>query len=127
MKSLFAVTLLLSATSMFVLAGCGSGSGDADQNQPSADAAKTAAGDHEEHMSGHMSEEAKANLAKLSPEDAAAAKEQKVCPVSGEMLGAMGTPKKVEVQGKEVFICCDACKDPLLESPDKYLAKLEQN
>ncbi len=36
----------------------------------------------------------------------------------------MGTPRKVDVNGKTVFICCEGCRESLLEEPDKYLAKL---
>jgi hypothetical protein len=36
----------------------------------------------------------------------------------------MGTPKKVDVNGTPVFICCDGCRERLLSEPDKYLAKL---
>ena len=46
--------------------------------------------------------------------------------VSGEMLGTMGAPKKVDVKGQAVWICCDSCKDSLLKEPDKYLAKLQK-
>lgn len=65
-------------------------------------------------------------LAKLSPEDRALAEKQKVCPVSGEPLGAMGTPKKVEVKGQAVFICCEGCEEKLKANPDEYLAKLNK-
>lgn len=65
-------------------------------------------------------------LAKLSPEDRALAEKQKVCPVSGEPLGAMGTPKKVEVKGQAVFICCEGCEEKLKANPDEYLAKLSK-
>jgi hypothetical protein len=71
-------------------------------------------------------EKMKAQLAKLSPEDAASAEKQHMCPVSGEMLGVMGAPQKVDVNGRNVWICCDGCKDQLLEKPDEYLAKLRQ-
>lgn len=67
----------------------------------------------------------KAELAKLPPEDAESALKQHVCPVSGEMLGVMGPPIKVEVNGKQVWICCEGCREKLLADPDKYLAKLE--
>jgi hypothetical protein len=40
------------------------------------------------------------------------------------MLGTMGPPKKVDVSGRQVWICCDGCQDKLLADPDKYLAKL---
>lgn len=66
----------------------------------------------------------KASFASLSPEDRELAMKQKTCPVSGDPLGLMGTPIKVDVEGHTVFICCPSCKDPLLEKPDEYLAKL---
>ncbi|WP_460166783.1 hypothetical protein [Thermostilla marina] len=50
---------------------------------------------------------------------------QHICPVSGEMLGSMGTPIKVDVSGRQVWICCEGCRDSLLAEPDKYLAKLD--
>ncbi len=71
-------------------------------------------------------EKMKAELAKLSPEDAASAEKQHVCPVSGKMLGTMGAPQKIDVNGQGVWICCAGCKDQLLEKPDEYLAKLKQ-
>ncbi len=64
-------------------------------------------------------------LAELSPEDRESAMKQHVCPVSGEMLGSMGTPIKVDVNGRQVWICCDGCRESLLAEPDKYLAKLD--
>lgn len=83
---------------------------------------------HADHGEAGLSdmEKMKAELAKLSPEDAAAAEKQHVCPVSGEMLGTMGAPQKIDVNGQNVWICCDGCKDQLLEKPDQYLAKLNQ-
>lgn len=63
-------------------------------------------------------------LAALPPADREAALEQKICPVSGQPLGSMGTPRKVTVQGREVFTCCEGCDDELRENPEEYLAKL---
>ena len=63
-------------------------------------------------------------LAELSPADRKLAMAQKVCPVSGQPLGSMGTPIKMTVKGQEVFICCRACRKPLEKNPDKYLAKM---
>lgn len=65
-------------------------------------------------------------LAKLSPEDQALAEKQKVCPVSGEPLGSMGTPVKITVKDREVFLCCSGCEDAIKKEPDKYLAKLPE-
>jgi hypothetical protein len=68
------------------------------------------------------------NLARLSPENRAAALAQRTCPVSGELLGSHGTPIKMKVKGKddsgkrrEVFVCCDECEDKLEDHPDRYL------
>ena len=67
-----------------------------------------------------------AALAKLPLVDQQAAQKQRICPVSGEPLGSMGTPEKVVVKGQEVFICCAACEKSLKNNPDKYLAKLSK-
>lgn len=85
-------------------------------------------GEHGDHsMNGQSDmEKMKASLAKLSPEDAASAEEQHFCPVTGEMLGTMGAPKKIEVNGQQVWICCDGCKKKLLADPEKYLANLKK-
>jgi YHS domain-containing protein len=66
----------------------------------------------------------KASLALLSTHDRALAEKQKICPVSGEALGAMGAPKKISVAGHDVFICCQGCEKELTSEPDKYLAKI---
>jgi Cu(I)/Ag(I) efflux system membrane fusion protein len=65
-------------------------------------------------------------LASLSAEDRAAVEKQKRCPVGGEPLGGMGTPIKVSVNGRDVFLCCEGCKDTLLENPDEFLKQLPQ-
>jgi Cu(I)/Ag(I) efflux system membrane fusion protein len=51
----------------------------------------------------------------LSPEDRAAALEQRTCPISNDLLGVMGTPYKTVVNGKTIFLCCESCK-PKLEA-----------
>ena len=89
--------------------------------------AENAHAEHAQHSEAGLSamDEMKAELAKLSPEDAASAENQHMCPVSGEMLGTMGAPQKVDVNGRQVWICCDGCKDKLLANPNEYLAKLQ--
>jgi YHS domain-containing protein len=105
------------------LSGCGAATQAPSISQPPA-----AHGDHDHPGSSQSDmEKMKAALAKLSPEDAASAEKQHMCPVSGEMLGTMGAPQKVTVNGQQVWICCDGCKDKLLENPDKYLAKLKKD
>jgi YHS domain-containing protein len=51
---------------------------------------------------------------------------QKTCPVTDALLGSMGTPVKVQVKGRTVFLCCAGCKAKLLKNPDKYLEKLDK-
>jgi YHS domain-containing protein len=64
-------------------------------------------------------------MAGLSEADRALALAQKICPVSDEPLGAMGTPIKVTVGDRDVFLCCEGCKESFESEPDKYLAKLD--
>ena len=65
-------------------------------------------------------------LAKLSPEDRALAEAQKICPVTGELLGSMGVPIKVTVQGRDAFVCCEGCVDELKNNFAKYEDKLPE-
>lgn len=66
-----------------------------------------------------------AAFASLSEADRAAALAQKNCPVSDEPLGTMGAPIKVTLAGRDVFICCEGCRDALVADPQKFLAKLD--
>jgi hypothetical protein len=63
----------------------------------------------------------------LSDADKALIEKQKLCLVANEPLGSMGTPVKVNVKGKDVFLCCEHCREAVLKDPDKYLAKLDAN
>jgi hypothetical protein len=62
--------------------------------------------------------------AKLSATDQALALKQKTCPVTGASLGSMGTPYRVVVAGRTVFLCCKGCEPELRGNTKKYLAKL---
>jgi hypothetical protein len=66
------------------------------------------------------------DLASLSEEDRQLVLAQKVCPVSGEALGSMGTPIKITVDGRHLFICCKSCEDSAKEKFDEYYANLEK-
>ena len=131
MKYMAPVSLVVVGLLAFAFPGCAT-----DSTQPTSSSTPAAGDGHGEHdHSIHAShaevgqsdmEKMKAELAKLSPEDAASAEKQHVCPVSGEMLGTMGAPQKVDVNGQQVWICCDGCKDQLLEKPDEFLAKLKK-
>ena len=62
-------------------------------------------------------------MAKLSPEDRKEAAAQKFCAVMGDnLLGSMGTPLKVEIDGAPVFLCCSGCKSKALKNPEQTLA-----
>jgi hypothetical protein len=60
----------------------------------------------------------------LAQSDEMAIAAQGICPVSGEPLGSMGSPIKVNLQGRDVFVCCAGCVSKLQEDPQKYLANL---
>ena len=66
------------------------------------------------------------DLAALSDEDRQLVLAQKVCPVSEEPLGSMGTPIKVTVNERHLFICCKGCEDSAKEKFEEYYAKLEK-
>jgi hypothetical protein len=71
--------------------------------------------------------ELKANLAKLDPADRKLAEAQRFCAIEDEnRLGAMGTPVKLMIEGKPVFICCKGCRKQALAEPEKTLAKVEE-
>jgi len=82
--------------------------------------------DHEHGTETSDTSEMPEGLADLPDEERAAAVEQKICPVSGELLGSMGAPIKVTVKDREVFLCCAGCEGAITEDPDKYLAKLDE-
>lgn len=71
-------------------------------------------------------EDLKKRFPGLSREDAGRAEAQETCPVGGEELGSMGTPVKMAVKGRTVFLCCDWCQKQMLANPDRYLAKLNR-
>lgn len=129
--------LLLSATFGFGLflavSGCNSGTRETTTPAVGADSSTHSDSDHDhsDHDHGNGDHAGKTDMEKLtaalvdfSDEDRKSAMKQHFCPVSGEMLGTMGAPGKVEVKGQQVWICCDGCKDKLLADPDTYLPKL---
>lgn len=70
---------------------------------------KNAAGHDHEAMQ-KAEKKIDAALSKLSAEDQKLAAAQRFCPVmTYDRLGAMGTPLKVMIEGKPVFLCCKAC------------------
>ena len=68
-----------------------------------------------------------AALSKLSPADRKLAEAQKFCAVEdGSRLGSMGTPAKIMLEGKPVFLCCEGCDEAARQEPAKTLAKVKQ-
>lgn len=118
--SIFAPVLL---GGLLILGIYGCSSTEPDQVTPTATPASDTADDHADAKS--PMDKMMPGLKELSPQDYKSAMAQHICPVSGEMLGTMGAPKKVDVDGEAVWICCDGCKAKLLAEPDKYLAKLK--
>jgi Cu(I)/Ag(I) efflux system membrane fusion protein len=69
----------------------------------------------------------KANLARLGAEDRKLAEAQKYCAVNQEnLLGSMGTPVKLLLQGRPVFLCCPGCEEEAKAHPDKTLEVVEK-
>lgn len=68
-----------------------------------------------------------AALDKLSSEDRALAAAQEYCTVlSTSRLGSMGTPVKLMLNGKPVFLCCEACRTKAEGDPKASVAKAEE-
>ncbi|WP_235952310.1 hypothetical protein [Crateriforma spongiae] len=61
-------------------------------------------------------------VATATAADADAIARQKVCPVMDEPLGGMGTPIKVIVGDKPIYLCCKGCIKKIKAEPAKYLA-----
>lgn len=53
--------------------------------------------------------------------DAQAIAQLKLCPVSREELGSMGTPLKVARDGQATYLCCKGCLKKVQAEPDKFL------
>ena len=56
-----------------------------------------------------------------SDADAAAIQAQEICPVTKQPLGAHGRPLKVVVEGRPIFVCCQACIAKVQQNPELYL------
>ena len=61
-------------------------------------------------------------LGGLNIEDRALVDSQKYCAImTDNLLGSMGAPLKVEVNGEPVFLCCKGCKAKALRDPEATL------
>ena len=71
--------------------------------------------------------EVTANLSKLEPEDHKLALAQQFCAVQeGIRLGSMGVPVKVTLNGRAVFLCCEACVKKAEGNPAQALDKVDK-
>jgi Cu(I)/Ag(I) efflux system membrane fusion protein len=63
-----------------------------------------------------------AALAKLNAADRRLAEDQRFCAVLPDSrLGSMGTPTKLMIEGRPVFLCCSGCESEALAHPAKTL------
>ena len=116
----FAVHFILPAVVAAALSGCGGGENPAKETgKGSSGADATAAVD-----AGKAADD-RPGLKELDEADRKLAEQQKVCPVSGELLGSMGKPYKMTVKGRVIFLCCDGCKDAVEKDPDGILKKVD--
>ena len=73
-----------------------------------------------------LSEDEIAEIKKLPAAEQPLALKQLVCPVSGENLGSMGKPIKVEAKGQTFFLCCSGCEKDVKSDPDAVLAETQE-
>ena len=56
--------------------------------------------------------------------DRSAVLAQGLCPVMKQPLGGHGTPIKISIDGRAVFVCCKGCVSKVEQNPDLYLSKV---
>jgi Cu(I)/Ag(I) efflux system membrane fusion protein len=67
------------------------------------------------------------NLAKLPEEDRQLARQQRICPITGDPLGSMGVPPKIMLRGRPVFLCCKGCAGAAKKAPEETLKKVDRS
>lgn len=72
-------------------------------------------------------EEIRVAMEPLSEADRALAEAQLICPVTEVRLGSMGmgTPIKLDIEGRSVFICCEGCRGSWVNDPETYFKILD--
>ncbi|HEV3443669.1 MAG TPA: efflux RND transporter periplasmic adaptor subunit [Gemmataceae bacterium] len=68
-----------------------------------------------------------AGLLELTPADRALAVKQSYCPVTNKPLGSMGTPTRMLIGDRIIFLCCAGCEATLKKNPSKYLSKMHEH
>lgn len=90
-----------------------------------ADDSTKAGHDHEAMMKAEK--KIAAALSELPADDQKLAKSQRFCVnLTHNRLGTMGTPMKVTIEGKPVFVCCPGCKDAAVQGGEKTLKTAEK-
>jgi len=118
MKNLFLLPLtMISLLGTAVLVGCNGSEPTPPTNN----------GNLENQATESAKDDIESAIAELPEADQHAARAQKNCPVTDEPLGSMGVPIKVEVEGREVFVCCEGCIDELKSDFAKYSSKLNSS
>lgn len=62
-------------------------------------------------------------VAKTTSADQSKISAQRLCPVMDQRLGGHGTPIKLLVDGRPLFVCCRGCIKKVERSPDHYVRK----
>jgi hypothetical protein len=113
----------LCSTAILALAGC---SGNPTP-QPRPPAPAVATTPQNSDKAAEKEAKIKAERAKLNEEDRVLVEAQEWCVAQTKhRLGEMGSPVKVMVKDKPVFLCCEGCEAEALADPDKTLAKVEE-
>ena len=97
------------------------------QGNPSLIDPDKAVADDESQLTEAEQEEIRKAFEPLSEADRKLAEAQVICPVTEVRLGSMGmgTPIKLEIEGRTVFICCEGCRDGWVNDPAKYFKILD--
>lgn len=124
LSSYLAITLCGLAVTM----GCGKPATPPAANTAATPQTPATSADGEEPV-----DEVAAAIAELPEAERSVALAQKYCPVAamGEgahdaLLGSMGKPFKVTLDGKDVYLCCSGCKETAEKDPAATLAKVEE-
>lgn len=79
---------------------------------------------HHDHDAATMEKEIAESLAELSAADRKLVQAQRFCTMMEySRLGAMGTPVKVMIDGKPVFVCCESCVEDAVKGGEDTLVK----
>ena len=114
----YATFLVFAASFM----GCG-GSPNPAQETKSSSAAKNVV--TAKDSSKTEAEAETSGLKELDETDRKLAEKQKYCPVGEGLLGSMGKPYKMTVNGRVIFLCCPHCAEEVNKDPDGTLKKVD--